>query len=202
MASFWSRLMMYVLLFFMWIGTAFAAGRIRRDLITKSMVLGFVYNGAPIKLVASIFGIRSVRTILRWKQKFETYGTIDYEPKRGGRRYKIHNYHVDIIVELLRGKPSMYIGEIQKKLYRRTGDLFPIVTIWRKCRKHRLTKKVLSRRFTEANPFAELTFWHCLRTYMINTDMLIWVDEAYICATTGNRTRGWSLRHVYTSNVL
>ena len=193
-----SKLKIYFLLLLIWIVTVCATGTIRRDEWTKALILGYVYQGVKVGTVAKAFGI-SARTIRRWKFKYETYGTIFYEPKRGGPHDQITRNHVRIIIQLLRRKPHAYIWEIKQDLYRRTGDDFSISAIWKKCKDNKYTHKVLTRRFSEANPYVELGFWAGLSRHNIHINQLVWIDESYLCRTSGNRTRGWGLRHVHRS---
>ena len=193
MASFFRKAWLCFTLLFIWICTVVATGQIRRDPWTKSLILGYVYEGANISTVATVFGT-TVKTILRWKQRYETYGTINYEPRSGGPKCKIKNYHIRIIKNILNRKPHIYIYELQRELYRRTGDIFSISQIWIKCKKAKFTKKVITRRFAEANPLAEIAFWNDLTSNNIHINQLVWIDESYICRTSGNRRYGWSLR--------
>ena len=190
-----SKFVLTFLLILIWICSVFAHGAQRRDAWTKAIILSYVKLGANISAVATAFGT-SVKSIKRWQEKYDTYGTLDYEPRRGGPKRKIKPYHVRVIKQILKRRPHTYIWEIRQQLYRRTGDRFSITQIWKRCREVRLTHKVLSKRFAESNPFAELAFWCCLSRHDIHINQLVWIDESYLCRTSGNRKRGWSLMYV------
>ena len=189
--SCFQRLWLSILLCIVWLTTV---GATRRDIVTKARALAYLYQGADIHDIARTFGC-CTRTIRRWRQRYETYGTVSYFPRRGGPRSSWRRRHTDCVIEILQRKPSIYLRELGIELNARFGSNFSLTTIWRKCRAERFTHKLLTRRFSEADPSVELQFWRCMEANNIHVNQLVWFDECYICRKSGNRTRGWSLRY-------
>ena len=166
---------------------------------TKRMILTHLARNADPKQIAIWFGL-STRTILRYKARYSLYnGTLDYKPRRSGRKSKWDDNHTEIAKGIISRNSAIYLGELRQYLYNISGDIFSISTIWRKLRANRLSNKVLTRRFSEANPWVELSFWDCLSRNNTNINQFMWFDESYICRLSGNRKRGWSLMYESTN---
>ncbi len=160
---------------------------------TKNMIIKHIQFGKEVRDIAHWFGL-PVTTILAYRRKFRKHKTLKYKARSGGKKTKWTQTHTTIVIKIINFQSSIHLRELRIHLYKYTGDLFSISAIWKNLHKNRITNKVLTRRFSEANPNVELAFWYILTVNNVNINSIIWLDESYICRNSGNRRRGWSLR--------
>ena len=161
----------------------------------RERILHHLKNGKTIQDIEYWFGY-SYKTIERLIIRYYIQGNTDYKQRRKPQDSKWKPYHTQRAIELLKENNALYLRELQVRLRASTGSQFSLSTIWKHLHKERISNKVLTRRFKEANPLVEIGFWTSLTRNRININQLIWYDESYICRLSGNRRRGWALKYV------
>ncbi|KAF8494900.1 hypothetical protein F5888DRAFT_1616222 [Russula emetica] len=160
----------------------------------KSRIPALFYKqGFNIKEICGLLGVKKtlVYRILSYSRAYGIpYNSHTHKP---GRTRILSKGDLKFIIALLNCRHSIYLDEIQEKLYTECGTSISITTLL--CTLHCLhySHKGVSARTLKRDDLLCSAFMNRIADEVTNPDMLMFVDEAAHNKRTSARTKGWSM---------
>ena len=134
----------------------------------------------------------SERSVYRYLALFQSTGSVDPKEHNSGPRKVLNDLEQFTILQSLIHKPTLYLSEIQEKLFETTGTWVHESTICRSIKQQGFTRKTVQYIALQQSESKRIEFM--AEVSVFNPDMLIWIDETGSDRRNAIRKYGYSLR--------
>ena len=136
----------------------------------------------------------SSRTVLRYMKLFESTGDVLPRERRNGPYHLLGENEELILLRLILETPSLYLSEIQRKLYSRIGIEVSLPTICRTLKRMGCTRQRIQHVALQQSEVMRGKYMANLAIY--DPTMFIWIDETGCDRRNCIRKYGYSLRGI------
>lgn len=149
------------------------------------------YREFSFKEIADLLYVH-ISTVQRIVAKFDQTG--DVSPRNGtrGPRRTLQEREEFSIVENLLSKPGIYLEELQQELFKSTGTLASVSTIFRTIHRLGFTRKKIRHIAMQQDPTRREEFMAEMK--LISAEMIVWLDETGSDRRNASRKFGYHLR--------
>ena len=117
----------------------------------------------------------SERSVYRYLALFQSTGSVDPKEHNSGPRKVLNDLEQFTILQSLIHKPTLYLSEVQEKLFETTGTWVHESTICRTIKQQGFTRKTVQYIALQQSESKRIEFM--AEVSVFNPDMLIWIDE-------------------------
>jgi len=165
---------------------------VSKDLKARIPVL-FYQQGLKVKDICGLLGIKKT-LVYQTLSYSRAYGTpYNSHPCKTGRHRKLSQGDVKFITALLNQRHTIYLDEIQERLYDERGAFISTTTLFHTLRRLHYSRKEVSAHALERDDLLRSAFMNKIADEVTSPDMLMFVDEAARNKRTSVRMKGRSL---------
>ena len=154
-------------------------------------IVWLYYKELSFKQIADLLYVHG-STARRIIERYEQSGDVS---PRDGRRGPMRSLQVReecSIVDSLLNQPGIYLEELQHELFRKTGTMVSISTIFRTVRRLGFTRKMLRHVVMQQDASRREEFMAEMK--YISAEMIVWLDETGSDRRSASRKFGYHLR--------
>ena len=150
-----------------------------------------IVSGMSYTEIANVL-FMSEKSVQRYLQLFHATGSITPAHQSRGPAKILCEFEVFTILQTLIQKPTLYLHEVQERLFQVTGIWVHVSTICRTIKEQGFTRKKLQTITLQQSE--EKRIQYMAEIAMFSADMLIWIDETGSDRRNSIRRYGYSLR--------
>ena len=133
----------------------------------------------------------SERSVRRYCELYRLTGAVEPTKYRHGPKKLLNDNEMIIVIHMISNKPSMYLEEIQEKLFYLTGTYVHVSTICRTVQYLGFTRKKLQHIALQCDDNLRGKFMAEISTF--DPAMIVWVDESGHNRKNTIRNYGYSI---------
>ena len=140
----------------------------------------------------STLALCSVGAVYKVIRNYQDFGEVNNPlSRRVGQPKLLTDEDIAFINAIVEANPSIYLDEIQQKLYNICSVDISLSTLSRSLRGLDLTQKMVTKMSAERDDGLR-AIWEGMMAQYTNPELFVAVDESAVDDRTGQRTQGWS----------
>jgi transposase len=160
--------------------------------LKKRIVDWYIIDGRTMEEIRDLSRC-SIGLVYNTIQTYREYGQVTnpFHRRSSGRPLDITDDNRKFIESILSANPSLYLDEIQQRLWDVCGVETSIATISWTLHRMNLTRKQVAKEAAERNDQLR-AIWEGMMAEYTDPDVFVAIDESAIDDKTGHRQMGWS----------